>query len=238
VTHMTHRRSLRAVVLVNVLVASSLTAAQDPVLYTDNRATSSTFRDRGTSYAPTYLIYADKQRTSDEAKQLIAALGMSAHLDEFKARAFVVGPSNGTAYGPADLTAFQDLLRTRRSPNLKVIGVGAGATFVNSVISKYAFAVAGILSYGGTVEKGVTSSIPVPAYVHGSDGARRSSGRDARFRTRRSLPYQPPPASTCPAGLTIWCRHWCRQRDLKTKQEQIRSRLTISTIGPTARRSH
>jgi poly(3-hydroxybutyrate) depolymerase len=168
---MTHRQSLRAVVLVNVLVASSLTAAQDPVLYTDNRATSSTFRDRGTSYAPTYLIYGDKQRTSDEAKQLIAALGMSAHLDEFKARAFVVGPSNGTTYGPADLTAFQDLLRTRRSSNLKVIGVGAGATFVNNVISKYAFAVAGILSYGGTVEKGVTFSIPVPAYVHGSDRA-------------------------------------------------------------------
>jgi predicted esterase len=173
-TPMTRRRSFRAVVLSIVLVVvlwASRTAAQDPVIYADNRATSSTFRDRGTSYAPTYLIYADKQRTSDEAKQLIDSLGMPAHLDEFKARAFVVGPSNGTAYGPADLTAFQDLLRTRRSSNLKVIGVGAGATFVNSVISKYAFAVAGILSYGGTVDTGVTSSIPVPAYVHGSDRA-------------------------------------------------------------------
>ncbi len=168
---MTHRRYDRAVVLWFVLLAASLTGAADPVLYTDNRATSSTFRDRGTSYAPTYLIYADKQRTSDEAKQLIDALGMSAHLEEYKARAIVVGPSNGTAYGPADLMAFQDVLRTRRSSNLKVIGVGAGATFVNSVISKYAFAVAGILSYGGTVENGVTSPIPVPAYVHGSDRA-------------------------------------------------------------------
>ena len=96
---------------------------------------------------------------------------MAAHLDEYKARAFVVGPSNGNAYGPADLTAFQDLLRTRRSANLKVIGVGAGATFVNNVISKYAFAVAGILTYGGSVDKGVTSSIPVPVYVHASDRA-------------------------------------------------------------------
>jgi hypothetical protein len=171
---MTRRRSFDAVVTGIVLVAAvsaSLTAAVDPVLYTDNRAASSTFRDRGTSYAPTYLIYADQQRTSDEAKQLIDALGVSAHLDEFKARALVVGPVNGTAYGPADLTAFQELLRTHRSSNLKVIGIGAGATFVNSVISKYAFAVAGILSYGGTVQKGVSSSIPVPAYVHGSDRA-------------------------------------------------------------------
>jgi predicted esterase len=100
---------------------------------------------------------------------LVNALGLAAHLDEYKARAFVVGPSNGTAYAPADLTAFQDLLRTRRSANLKVIGVGSGATFVNNVISKYAFAVAGILTYGGTVDKDVVSSIPVPAYVHGTD---------------------------------------------------------------------
>jgi len=171
---MMRRRSFRAVVPGIVLVAAvgaSPAAAADPVLYTDNRAASLTFRDRGTSYAPAYLIYADKERTSDEAKQLIDALGMPAHLEEYKARAIVVGPTNGTAYGPADLTAFQELLRTRRSSNLKVIGVGAGATFVNSVISKYAFAVAGILSYGGTVQKGVSSSIPVPAYVHGSDRA-------------------------------------------------------------------
>jgi poly(3-hydroxybutyrate) depolymerase len=143
----------------------------DPVLYTETRTTASTFRDRGTSYAPTYFIYVDKQRTPEQAKQLIEDLGMAAHLEEYKARAFVVGPSSGTAYGPADLTAFQNLLRTRRSSNLKVIGIGAGATFVNSVISKHAFAIAGILTYGGTVDTGVTSSIPVPAYVHGSDRA-------------------------------------------------------------------
>jgi poly(3-hydroxybutyrate) depolymerase len=168
---MTHCRFFRAIVLWTIFLCSSSVAAQDPVIYTDNRTTSSTFRDRGTSYAPTYFIYVDKQRTGDDAKQLIDDLGLPAHLDEYKARAFVVGPINGTAYGPADLTAFQDLLRTRRSSNLKVIGVGAGATFVNSVISKYAFAVAGILTYGGTVDKGVTASIPVPAYVHASDRA-------------------------------------------------------------------
>jgi hypothetical protein len=138
---MTHCRFFRAIVLCTVLVCASNVAAQDPVIYSDNRTTSSTFRDRGTSYAPTYLIYADQQRTADDAKQLIDELGLPAHLDEYKARAFVVGPGNGTAYGPADLTAFQELLRTRRSSNLKVLGVGAGATFVNSVIAKYAFAV-------------------------------------------------------------------------------------------------
>ena len=116
---------------------SASASGPDPILYTETRTTPSTFRDRGSSYAPTYLIYADRQRSADDAKKLIDELGMLAHLDEYKARAFVAGPVNGTAYDPgADLVAFQNLLRTRRSSNLKVIGVGAGATFVNNVISK------------------------------------------------------------------------------------------------------
>jgi hypothetical protein len=144
----------------------------DPILYTETRPTPSTFRDRGTSYAPTYLIYADKQRTAGEARRLIDELGILPHLDEYKARAFVIRPANGTTYDPAaDLAAFQNLLRTRRSSNLKIIGVGAGATFVNTVLSRYAFAVAGILTYGGSLDKGVASSTPVPAYVHTSDAA-------------------------------------------------------------------
>jgi len=164
-------KRLTAILLLCIGLGAPLAAAQDPVVYTDNRGTTSTFRDRGTSYAPTYLVYADKQRSVTEAKQLIDDLGMARHLDDYEARAFVVVPVNGHAYGPADLTAFQDLLRTRRSSNLKIIGIGAGATFVNNVISKYAFAVAGILTYGGTAEKAVSSSIPVPAYVHASDPA-------------------------------------------------------------------
>ena len=105
------RRCFRALLLSTIFVCASRVAAQDPVLYADNRTISSTFRDRGTSYAPPYLIYVDKQRSGDGGKQLIADLAMAAHLDQYKARAFVVGPRDGTAYGPADLTAFQDLLR-------------------------------------------------------------------------------------------------------------------------------
>jgi hypothetical protein len=133
---MAHCRFFPGIVLWTIFVCAPSVAAQDSVSYTDNRTTASTFRDRGPSYAPTYLIFVDKQRTADEAKQLIDDLALPAPLDEYKARAFVVGPRNGTAYGPVDLTAFQNLLRTRRSSNLKVIGVGAGATFVNNVISK------------------------------------------------------------------------------------------------------
>ena len=60
---MKYCRLFRAIVLWTILLCASSVAAQDPAIYTDNRTASSTFRDRGTSYAPTYLIYADKQRT-------------------------------------------------------------------------------------------------------------------------------------------------------------------------------
>lgn len=156
------------------------------MFYTETRTTPSTIRDRGGSYAPTYLIYADKERTADEARRLVDELGLVAHLEAYKARAFVVGPANGTAYEPAaDLEAFKNLLRTRRSSNLKVIGVGDGATFVNTVISKYAFAVAGIMTYGGTVEAGVTSPVPVPAYVHATSPAVAKLFVDANGATRK-----------------------------------------------------
>jgi hypothetical protein len=102
---MPRRRCFRALLLSTIVVCASRVAAQDPVLYADNRTISSTFRDRGTPYAPTYLIDVDKQRSADDGKQPIADLGMGR-------------------------------------------------------ISKYAFAVAGILTYGGIVDKNVTSSIP------------------------------------------------------------------------------
>ena len=65
----------------SVLFAAAQSAPPDPVIYTEARTPPSTFRDRGPSYAPTYLIYADNQRTPDEAKRLIDDLGMLPHLD-------------------------------------------------------------------------------------------------------------------------------------------------------------
>jgi len=169
---MTQRVSIAAA-CVAALLAAAGPAAQptDPVVYTEARTTPSTFHDRGPAYAPTYLVYADGAVGSEQARQLIDALGMLPHLEEYKARAFVVGPVDGRTYGAADLTAFQNLLRTHRSSNLKVIGVGAGATFVNDIVASHASAVAGILSYGGAVNSAATSSIPVPAYVHAADPA-------------------------------------------------------------------
>ena len=54
---MTHCRCFRATLLSTLVLCASRVAAQDPVIYTDNRASASTFRDHGPSYAPMYLVY-------------------------------------------------------------------------------------------------------------------------------------------------------------------------------------
>ncbi len=140
-------------------------SVENPVIYSEDHTAASTIQDRDPGYRPMYLVYTDNQATADQARALIASLGLSPHLMEYKTRAFVVGPVNGTAYDDsADLTAYQNFLKSHRSSNLKIIAVGAGATFVNNVISKHAYSVAGILTYGGTIAPGTFSTIPVPAY--------------------------------------------------------------------------
>ena len=159
-------------ILVSAALAASVLAASvdDPVIYSENRTAESTIQDRDPGYKPMYLVYADKQRTADEAKKLVEDLGLAKHVAEYKTRVFVVGPSNGTAYDDTtDFTAYQNFLKTHRSSNLKIIAVGAGATFVNNVISKHAYSVAGILTYGGSIVPGSVSNMPVPAYVHSGD---------------------------------------------------------------------
>jgi hypothetical protein len=180
-------RTAAAAVLILAFSVCAVAAFQDSVVYTEARTSASTYRDRGPSYAPTYIIYPDRPRSADEARALIDELGMLKHIDEYKARALVVGPVNGSTYDQTkDLEAFKDLLRSRRSSNLKIIGIGAGATFVNNVVAKYAFAVAGIMTYGGTVDAGLRSSTPVPAYVHAVDALVGRMYRAANGATRKS----------------------------------------------------
>ena len=180
-------RAATAALLAAALGLTARASVEDPVIYSEERRSASTIQDRDPSYTPTYIIYADRQRTPEEARKLIEDLGMMEHLQKYKARAFVVGPANGESYDPAtDLTAFQNLLRTRRSSNLKIIGVGAGATFVNDVVARHAFAVAGILTYGGSVDPGTVSDMPVPAYVHATSPAAGKLYIDANGATART----------------------------------------------------
>jgi hypothetical protein len=170
---MTHPNPFRLIVLSATLgVLATAASVDNPVIYTYDQTAGSTIQDRDPGYRPSYLVYADKQTSADEAKKMVDDLGLTQHIQDYKTRVFVVGPSDGKGYDDAiDLTAYQNFLRTHRSSNLKIIAVGAGATFVNNIIAKHAYAVAGILIYGGSIAKGTVSDMPVPAYVHVTDQA-------------------------------------------------------------------
>jgi len=145
-------------------------AAWTDTAYTYDGSAGSTLSDRWRAFAPSYVIYADA-RSTVEAAQVIDDLAIAGHIDEYKTEAVVMTPSNGTSWdATADLANFEAFERSLASRyalnNLKVIGIGSGATFVNNVLSQHAFTVAGILTYGGTIDPTLTSTIPVPTYVH------------------------------------------------------------------------
>src|SRR5438046_906173 len=111
------RRTIRVLIAITFGLSAATGASIDnPVLYTEDRSGGATIQDRDPMYVPTYLVYADKALSEDEARILIGDLGMTKHLEEYKARAYVIGPVNGAAYDSRDdFAAFQNLLRTRRA---------------------------------------------------------------------------------------------------------------------------
>jgi len=130
-------------------------------------------RAEGRSYnnAPTFFIYPDARLDQAGAEALMDALGMQAVLDENFGTAFIVNPV-GQAYAEgADFDAFVELFNRARSGNLKVIGFGRGATFVNQVLAmRAADHIAGIATVDGKaakLPKGFTS-YGVPAFVAGA----------------------------------------------------------------------
>ncbi|MBQ3882953.1 MAG: hypothetical protein II730_10735, partial [Bacteroidales bacterium] len=115
---------------------------------------------------PTYFIYPD--RPVNDPMQTVKAFGMENHIDEYLANVYVVNPAGSKYDSSKDLEVYYKLLERLRSiNNLKLIGKGAGATFINNVLTSHDEMVSGILTIGGTI-KSHTANIPVPTYVASS----------------------------------------------------------------------
>lgn len=150
-------------------------------------------RAEGRSYnnAPTFFVYPDTRLDKTGAEALLDAMAMQAVLDENFGTVFVLNPVGDTYAADKDFDAFVELFNRARSGNLKVIGFGNGATFVNQVLAlKAADHLAGIATVGGKpakLPKGFTSW-GVPAYVAG-----RTAGQVAKeFQTINAAqaPYE------------------------------------------------
>ena len=123
-------------------------------------------------FTPFYLVYPDKKVDESQALDLIKELGIDQQLKQFGISFGVVNPVGDTYNNEVDLNAFQAMVDSLRTfANLKIIGIGNGATFVNQVIANNAGEVAGIVSINGKAGKAVANAAPVPAFIVGKNAA-------------------------------------------------------------------
>lgn len=120
-------------------------------------------------FSPFFLVYPDKSCDASGAAALLEEMGMQDYLHKYSATVCVMNPVNSRYDAEADGNAFKEFVsRMRVISNLKVVGLGEGATFVNRVVARLAEPVAGIATIGGKPLKGKPGEVPVPAYVAGS----------------------------------------------------------------------
>ena len=138
--------------------------ASSPIMY------GGPTRAEGRSYnfTPVFFIYPDAKLDEAGAAKLLQELDIQPLLDSEYGTAMVVNPVGDKYAADADFEAFVNLFNANRGPgNLKVVGIGQGATFVNQVIApKAAGQIAGILSIVGKPGKSVDPA-GVPAYIAG-----------------------------------------------------------------------
>ena len=160
------------------LVAAAQPGAPENVVLTKRATMNITYggptRAEGRSYnfTPVFYIYPDTKLDQAGAAKLLEDLDIQPLLDSEYGVAMVINPVGDKYAADADFDAFVKLFNASRGPgNLKVVGIGQGATFVNQVIApKAAGQVAGILSIDGKPGKTVDQA-GVPAYIAGKGKA-------------------------------------------------------------------
>lgn len=154
----------------------------DPVNVVLNRraampfgAGATNFDGRSFNNAPTFFVYPDTKLDQAGADALVNELGLQPILENNFGSVVVINPVGAKYDASTDFDCFVKMFNKSRSGNLKVIGFGEGATFVNQVIAlKAADHVAGIVTVGGKpakLPKGF-ASYGVPAFVAGKTAAK------------------------------------------------------------------
>lgn len=121
---------------------------------------------------PVFYIFPDCKLDNNQALELAGNLNLVNIIKEYGGRIMVVNPSSDK-WQEQDLEDFRRLIGMGSSPtNVKVIGIGSGATFVNRqlVATELAGVIAGIVSIDG--EPGKICRLPVPAFIGGKNAAK------------------------------------------------------------------
>ena len=169
-----------AILALAVTLGAAPAPAQEPIVHTQRAATQQVYggptnpQGRSYNFTPTFLVYPDGKLDQAGAQELLAQMDIQPVLDANYGVAVVMSPVGAKYDAEQDFEAFVALFNKSRSGNLKVIGIGAGATFVNQVVAPRAGDhIAGILTSGGQPAKLAKNfdSYGVPAYVAGKKTA-------------------------------------------------------------------
>ena len=138
-------------------------------------AGATNFDRRSFNNAPTFFVYPDAPVDQAGAEELVNSLGLQPILENNFGSVVVLNPVGAKYDAVADFDCFVKMFNKSRSGNLKVLGFGEGATFVNQVIAlKAADHIAGIVTTGGKpakLPKGF-ASYGVPAFVAGKTASK------------------------------------------------------------------
>ena len=141
-------------------------------------------------FGPAFYIFPDGRLDNEQALELTEKLNLIGIVKEYGGRIMVVNPSSDK-WQDQDLDSFMRLVGRGGSPtNLKVIGIGSGATFVNRQLAATDLTgvIAGIVSIDG--EPGKVCKLPVPAYIGGKNAAKAAKPYQAASATAPDDPLQ------------------------------------------------
>ena len=126
---------------------------------------------------PVFIIFPDSRTSKEEAETMIEESGMKQIVDDYTGTIFFFNPLAEEYDNKADFESYHGFIdRMRIAFNIKVIGIGRGATFVNETIARKAGNVAGIVSIGGKApKKSLEGESPVPAYIIGKNARKTAA---------------------------------------------------------------
>lgn len=122
---------------------------------------------------PVYFVFPDSRCTIEQAEALLGELGIAkGEPGENLGAVYFINPAGEKYDDNADFARYETMFNSAFAfVNLKVVGIGNGATFVNSAIAPRAAEVAGILSIGGRAPRKFTPGNTVPAYIAGRNAS-------------------------------------------------------------------
>lgn len=172
------------------------------------RDTCKSVEGRFPGFSPFFVIYPDKPCDASEAAALTDELGIASYAHTYSGTVCVMNPLGKEYDAVKDLEAYKNFLNKMRVfTNLKIIGIGKGATFVNRTIAGHAGAVAGIVSLNGRPAKTAEGAAPGSCFYSRNTQSAGSgslylaeSGGTGAERRRVGLLCQPEGAVTAGCG--------------------------------------